>query len=688
MLTQSLTETAERSGNLGIDPGVLIEIYRQMSRMREVDKAVQKGIGSGAFRFSYWPFNGQEAIPATLAQLTDKADYMLTIYRGMHDQVAKGVPLATLFAEALGRVDGINKGKGGAPHISDPASGSMLTTGIVGGNAPIANGVALACQLRNLDRVTMVNFGDGATSIGAVHEAMNLAGIWKLPIIFICQNNQMGEYTPVAEYTAGTDLAARAAGYGFKGVRLDGNDPIAFYNAMQQIVADVRTGNGPVFVEALTCRLGPHFGIGDTPHLSPEDLAQAKLDWPVPKTRALLLATGAATEEELAAIDAAAAAEVKEALEFALASPATPASDRLLDVYGDPDVVPRRGHYPRRDAGGPLPAETRVMAAFDATREAIDIAMAADADVFLLGEDVGEPMGGLWKTSVGLAAKYGDHRVRNTPIAEQAIIGAAAGASMLGMKAIAEIMFSDFTLVCLDQILNHVAKQRYMTGGKTTMPMVMRVFVSGGVGGAGAQHSQSLEAMLLHVPGLKVVYASTPEETKGLLLSCIADEDPCVVLESTKVRLMKGSVPVGDYRIPLGVAKVKREGSDLTIATYGWQVHEALAAAEDLAAEGISVEILDLRSLMPIDYSRIFESARKTGRLLVVHAATEFCGLGAEICSTVNSELWNELKGPADRFGADYAPMAYSTEIEAAQVPGRGSIAARIRQMLGKQHCR
>lgn len=671
------------NANLGIEPDTLKQIYRQMARMRAVDKAIQAGLSSGRFQFSYWPLTGQEAIPAVLSTLTTSQDYMVTMYRGIHDQIAKGVPLKGLFAEALGRTAGINKGKGGSPHISDPASGSMLTTAIVGAGAPIANGLALAAQMRGSDQITVVNFGDGATSIGAVHEAMNLAGLWKLPIIFMCQNNGVGEYSLIHEYTASKAFAPRAEGYGFRGVRLDGNDPVTLHQAMSPIVADVRAGRGPVFVEAVTMRLGRHAGVGDTTHLSKEDLAVAKRDWPVPKTRALLLEAGVCTEDELAAIEAEAAREVAEAVEFAAASPPTPAEETFVDVYEDPSVVPRRGAYPLREAepeeiGGPR----RTIATFEAVCEAQDQALAADPDVFLLGEDIGDPPGGVFKTSDGLETKYGRKRVRPTPIAEQAIIGAAAGASLAGMRPVAELMFSDFTAVCMDQIANHVAKQRFMSGGLTSMPMTMRILVGGGIGGFGAQHSQSLEAWLLHVPGLKVVYPSTPFEAKGLLNSCIYDDDPCVHLESLKVRVMKGEVPSESYRIPLGVAKVKRPGTDISIITYGWQVAEALNAAETLAQGSVDVEVLDLRSLMPIDFHRVLDSVRKTRRALVVHAATEFCGLGAEIASVVNEELFSGLKRPAVRLGADYAPIGYSREIESSQIPASAQIVDRVRELM------
>ena len=670
--------------NLGIEPSILIEIYRQMSRIHEVDKAMRTGLSTGRFQFTYWPMTGQEAIPAVLSTLTDSNDYMVTIYRGIHDQVAKGVPLKGLFAEALARKDGLNKGKGGSPHISDPSSGSMLTTAIVGGGAPIANGLALAAKMRGERRVTVVNFGDGATSIGAVHEAMNLAGAWKLPIIFLCQNNQIGEYTKIPDYTASLDFAGRAAGYGFKGVRVNANDPVAFHQVMEDVVTSVRTGDGPVFVEAVTLRLGTHAGFAPNELLSKDELEAGRVDWPVPKTRALLLAAGTCTEEELAAIDAAAAAEVADAVSFAMASEPIDEDDMFNDVYADTADVPQRGVYPLRPEEQPISGETKPMAMYEAIISAQDLALAADPGVFLLGEDIGDPPGGVFKTTAGLQTKWGKERVRPTPIAEQAIIGAATGAALVGMRPVAEIMFCDFIGVTMDQIANHAAKQRYMSGGATNVPMTMRILCAGGLGGFGAQHSQSLESWLLHVPGLKIVYPSTVLDARGLLTSCIFDDDPCVHLESMALIFgaPKQNVPVGDYRIPLGVAKVRREGTDISLISFGWQVNQCLAAAEELTKEGVSAEVIDLRSLMPLDYYRVLDSVKKTRRALVVHAATEFCGLGSEIAATINEELFSTLRAPASRFGAYYTPISFSKKIEAAQMPHKHSIIARVREVM------
>ena len=669
--------------NIGIEPDVLKEIYRQMSRIRAVDKAIQAGLSAGKFMFTYWPMTGQEAIPATISQLTTERDYMVTTYRGIHDQVAKGVDLYGMIAEALGREGGLNKGKGGSPHISDPSSGSMVTTAIVGAGAPIANGFAIAAKERGEDRVTIVNFGDGATSIGAVHEAMNLAGAWKLPVIFMCQNNQWGEYTQIPTYTASPNFYGRAEALGFRGVQLDGNDPAAFYAGMKDVIDYVRAGKGPVFVEAITYRLGPHAGVGDNYNAEKDVLTTAKDKAPLAKTRALLLDAGIASEAELDAMDDAAKAEVDSAIERALASPVTPATETMTDVFLDNDAVPRRGHYPVREDEGEIAGPTKKMSIVEAILDAQSAAMEKNSEVFILGEDVGDPQGGVFGTNKGLFTKYGDRRVRPTPIAEQAIIGAALGSSIAGMRPIAEIMFVDFFGVCLDQIANHAAKQRYMSGAATHAPMTIRVQAGGGLGGFGAQHSQSTEAWLLHTPGLKVVYPSNPYDAKGLLASCIEDPDPCVHIEAMMLLYGgKEEVPTADYRIPLGVAKVKREGTDVSVISYGWEVNQCLAAAEELSKEGISVEVVDLRSLVPLDMYRVLESAKKTGRAIVVHSAVEFCGLGAEIAQTINEELWGKLKAPATRFGAAYAPIAYSRDIEMSQVPGAASIAARVRELV------
>lgn len=302
--------------------------------------------------------------------------------------------------------------------------------------------------------------------------------------------------------------------------------------------------------------------------------------------------------------------------------------------------------------------ETRRMTMAVAMNSALDLAMAEDDKVILLGEDIADPAGGVFKVTKGLSAKYGEARVRRTPISETAIVGTAVGAALSGYRPVAELMFMDFVGVAMDQIVNHAAKLRYMSGGHSTVPLTIRTCV--GEPRFGAQHSQSLEAWFMHTPGIKVVMPSTASEAKGLLAACVADEDPCLFIENIKLMYaQKEDVRVGDYRIPLGKAAVKRVGADVSVITYGAAVHTALSAAETLAAQGIALEVIDLRTLVPLDMPTVIESVRKTRRAIVLHDAHAFCGPGAEITAQIAEELFGELAAPVKRIGAGHTPTPY-----------------------------
>jgi pyruvate dehydrogenase E1 component beta subunit len=320
-----------------------------------------------------------------------------------------------------------------------------------------------------------------------------------------------------------------------------------------------------------------------------------------------------------------------------------------------------------------------------AINQALDIAMTIDPKVIMLGEDIAEPSGGVYKVTKGLSTKHGAHRVRKTPISEQAIVGAAIGAAIAGYRPIAEIMIMDFLAVCLDQVSNHAGKIRYMSGGQTTVPMVIRT--SAGAGrGFGAQHSEMLEAWAVHTPGIKVVVPSTPADAKGLLLTSIFDDDPVLFVEQMMMYwtpAFAGPVPPGDVRIPLGVADVKREGSDVTLVSYGRQVHDCLAVAAKLADEGVSCEVLDLRTLVPLDEAAVLASVAKTKRAVIVHEAVQLCGFGAELSSRIHEELFGELAGPVRRVGGANTPVPYASNLEADFIPQQADIEAAVRRTLG-----
>lgn len=316
-----------------------------------------------------------------------------------------------------------------------------------------------------------------------------------------------------------------------------------------------------------------------------------------------------------------------------------------------------------------------------ALNSALDHAMRLDDKVIIIGEDVADPAGGVLKITKGLSAKYGTERVRATPIAEQAIIGSAIGAALAGYRPIAEVMFMDFTAVCLDQIVNHAAKLRYMSGGATPVPLTIRTCI--GTQRFGAQHTQSLEAWFMHTPGIKVVMPSTAMEAKGLLASCIADDDPCLFVENFAMAFsQKDDVPVGEFRIPLGKAAVKRAGNDITVISYGAAVHTALAAAEEAAAAGISLEVIDLRTLVPLDWDTVLQSVSRTRRAITVHDATTFCGPGAEIAARINDELFEDLLAPVKRLGAAYTPAPYAPS-GLGFVPTAADVLAMAKQLTG-----
>lgn len=322
----------------------------------------------------------------------------------------------------------------------------------------------------------------------------------------------------------------------------------------------------------------------------------------------------------------------------------------------------------------------RKLTTAQALGEALDLAMAEDPSVILLGEDVSDPSGGgVFHISEGLSTKHGEHRVRSTPIAEQAIVGAAIGAAIGGMRPVAELMFMDFFAVAMDQISNHAAKLRYMSGGQTGVPMTIRTAAGAGMQ-FGAQHSEMLEAWVTHIPGLKVVVASNPADAKGLLLSAIFDDDPVVTIEPTLNYWVSGPVPEGSYRVPIGEAATPRHGSDVTVITYGREVGFALQAAEQVAGEGISTEVIDLRSLVPLDERTILESVGRTKRVVIAHQAVRRGGLGAEIACLVNEHLFGELEAAVVRVAGPNTPIPYAAELESLFVVDALDIAEGIRR--------
>jgi 2-oxoisovalerate dehydrogenase E1 component len=534
----------------------------------------------------------------------------------------------------------------------------------------VADGLALAFQLKGEPRVASAFTGDGATSEGDFHEALNLAAVWRLPVIFVIENNQYGLSTPVSEQYACARLADRGVGYGMPGVFADGNDVLAVVRAVREAAARARRGEGPTLIEFETFRIRGHEEASGTDYV-PDVLIEAwsRKD---PLLRMEQVAEGRQIWKpgELDALKGAIVAEIDREVDVALAEPdpASTAEAELADVYAPP----------RPFAVRPAPGEAGELRYIDAIADALREAMRADERVVLLGQDIAE-YGGAFKVTTGFVEEFGRARVRNTPIIESGAIGAALGLALEGFRPLVEMQFGDFISCGFNQIVNNLAKTCYRWG--PAVPVVLRVPVGGGMG-AGPFHSQNVEAWFTHVAGLKVVAPATPADAKGLLLSAFEDGNPVLYLEHKLLyRSIKGPVPSGFVTVPIGRARVAREGRDATVVSWGAGVHWALEAAAALARDGRDIEVIDLRSLLPWDAEAVLASVRRTGRALVVHEAPLTGGFGGEVAAAIGQDAFEWLDAPVSRLGALDTPVPFSRALEDTFSP-KGRLVSALEQLL------
>src|SRR5215510_3661235 len=649
----------------------LESLYTTMVKIRRFDEKTAELFLQGLVKGTAHSYVGEEAVAAAACANLRADDYIVGTHRGHGHCIAKGARVDRMMAELFGRVDGYCRGLGGSMHIAALDLNILGCNGIVAAGLPIGNGAALAARLRRTDRVVIAFFGDGASSQGVVHESLNLAAVWKLPIIFLCENNQYALSTSWKRTIAGESIAARAAAYAIPGVRVDGNDALAIYEAVRTAVARARAGEGPTLVEALTYRWGGHSMRANLPDYRTKDEEREWMERdPIAVFKHALLDERWATTLRLKELEEAVEIELDRAVAFGTAS-AEPSVELMESSVYAPHV----------EVGTPEPpAGTREITMAEALNEALHAEMERDDRVFVMGEDVGL-IGGIFQVTKGLRDRFGDDRVRDTPISEPGFLGAGVGAAIAGLRPIVEIQIWDFIAMTMDQIVNQAAKFRFMLGGKPTVPIVIRGPQGGGIRLA-AQHSQSLEAWFIHVPGLVVVAPSTPFDAKGLLVSAIREDNPVIFLEHKVLYAQKGPVPEASYAIPLGKADVKRAGTDVTVIATQVMVQRSLAAAEELARDGISVEVIDPRTLAPLDEATILSSVEKTGRLVVAHEAVKRGGFGAEVAALVSEKALDWLDAPIVRVGARHVPMPYNDALERATIPTQEDIAAAVRSLV------
>jgi len=610
-----------------------------MLRIRRCEERILALFREGALRGTAHACIGQEAVAVGACSALTPADLITSNHRGHGHLLARGGEPARLLAELFGRETGYSLGRGGSQHLADFTIGFLGANGITAGGLPIAVGAALSLALRRAPAICLAFFGDGATAQGAFHEAMNLAALWRLPLVFLCENNHYAMGTHVRHTCPTATIAERAAAYGMPAQRVDGNDVLAVAEAVRQARQRAVAGDGPTLVEAVTYRLLGH-SRSDPCLYRPraEEREWAERD-PLLRLRNLICHSLPDGEAHLKRITGEVEAEIEEAVRQARQAPILPAARAADGVY--PPVPAEPKAWPPAPAAETQPRECTYA---DALYLALSRAL-QDERVLILGEDVAA-YGGAFRVTRDLHQRYGQARVRDTPISENTIVGAGVGLAMTGFRPVVEIMFMDFLLLAMDQLVNHAAKFAYLFGGQAKVPLTLRI-PAGGRRGYGATHSQCLEAMLLSVPGLKIFCPATVQDAYNLLLAAVYDDAPTVVVEHKLLYGVKGYLDPGAAPLPAGKARIMRPGRDVTILTFSHMTLLALQAAEALAAEGIEAEVIDLRTLVPLDLETAANSVSRTQRVVIAEEGVGRGGVGAEIaaalqdiCSAIWMRLW------------------------------------------------
>jgi len=674
-LRQRVEEIAPsyRDPGLPTEPAALrVHMLRRMLEIRAFERLVSEANARGevpteAIHLSI----GQEATAVGVCFALRSDDAIATTHRGHGHMLAKGADAYGMLAEILAKADGLCGGKGGSMHVTDASVGAIGANGIVGASPLIAAGAAHAARLAGQDRVAVAFLGDGATNQGMFHEALNFAAVLDLPAVFVVENNRYGEFTPLERHTRVHRLADRAAAYGMPGVTVDGNDPVAVHEATRTAVDRARGGGGPTLVECSTYRWHGHMEGESVAYRSAEEVAEWRERCPIRALRERLLAEGSLTAAQADTLAEEVTGQTRDLFERAQQAAEPEPAALWTDVWA-PEPA-------ELFTASPQPAASREVTCAQALFEALSEELERDERAYLLGEDV--TTGGYFSVTVGLEERFGTARIVDTPISEYAIVGSAVGSAMCGRRPIAEILFSDFLTTCADPLVNQAAKLRYMSGGQYTVPLVVRT--PGGAGlGMAAQHSQSLEALLAGVPGLMLVAPGTPADAKGLLKAAIRSNNPVVYFENKLLYTATGPVPEGDVLVPLGVADVKRRGRDVTLVSVGAALGKALESAEVLAAEGVEVEVVDVRTLVPLDTATIIRSVTRTGRLVTVEDASLFHGFGAEVVARVVEHAFDVLRAPPRRVGAFDVPIPYHTGLENEVVPNVRRLVEGVRSVV------
>ena len=643
-------------------------LYRALLLPRVIEEKQLRLIRQG--RLSKW-FSGfgQEAISVGVVYALQEQDYLLPMHRNLGLWTGRDIDLERLFCQLMGKEGGFTRGRDRTFHFGLPEKNIIGMISQLAAMLPVANGLAMAARMDGEDRVAVAFVGEGATREGDFHEALNLAAMWSLPVLFVVENNGYGLSTPTSEAIPVENLVDAASGYGMASAMVDGNDVLAVMEAVQIARKRAVDGDGPTLLEMKTFRMRGHEEASGTKYV-PDELMQ---EWAAkdPIERFESFARKSIPTTKLKQIRESLTTQIDELAEWALKQPEvvsdaeTEHGDLFATVEGKKSVK--------------LSDDVAERRFIDAISDGLLSGMREEPKSIIMGQDIAE-YGGVFKVTQGFLEEFGADRVRNTPIIESGAIGAAMGLALSGYKPIVEIQYSDFIACGFNQIVNNLATTHYRWSAP--LNVTIRAPFGGGIG-AGPFHSQSTEAWFCHTPGLKVVVPSSPADAKGLLLSSLDDPNPVLYFEHKMLyRSIRGPVPADARRVPLGQANVVREGVDATIVTYGVGVHWAVEAAEKWELRGRKLEVIDLRTLIPWDRETVLTSVKKTNRVLVLHEATRTGGFGGEIASQIAELVFEHLDAPPKRLGGADLPIAFSKSIEDEIYSAKSRLNGGIEELL------
>ncbi|MBW1885281.1 MAG: hypothetical protein JRJ58_17240, partial [Deltaproteobacteria bacterium] len=661
-----------------IPVSIRIEMQRRMLRIRRFEEQAQRLKDEGAVVGPVHCATGQEATVVGACLALRASDTLTGRHRPHGHPIAKGAALERLMAELLGRRDGICRGQGGSMHLADFGVGSLGEVGIVGAGIPVATGAGLSARVRGTDDVCLCFFGDGASNQGTFHESLNMASVWKLPVVYLCENNLYAATTPLAAVTSVPDIALRAQGYGMPCEIVDGQDVRAVHAVVARAVERARRGDGPTLVEAKTYRYCEHADGEGIPggYREAGEIESWRERDPIVLHRELLLGDGDLDLAGLEALEKEVRIEVDAALRFAHASPIPETGDSFLATSADEGLL----RIPRVDpdlAPGLEPTDQgdRELSYLEAIYEAQAIELRRDERVVLIAEDIG-----LLEKS-GAFGPIGPNRLWSAPISENGFVGMAVGAALTGLRPIVDLMIASLVWVAMDQIVSQAAKIRTMFGDQARVPMVLRAAMWYASSYA-AQHSDRPYPLFMNVPGLKIAVPSTPADAKGLLLTAIRDDDPVLLFEEKGLWSTRGPVPEGEYLVPFGRAALRHRGDDVTVVAIAGAVPQAVAAARSLAAEGIGCDVIDPRTLVPLDIESILGSVARTGRLVIVDPANRTCGAAAEIAAQTSEHAFDMLRAPIRRITTPDVQIPFAPSLEMPLYPNQEKVVRVIRRLL------